>query len=142
MVRFAVILPLVALVAGAPAFAADPPKAPATRNAVVFGDDPCPKAANDQEIVVCSRQPESERYRLPKRFRGKRQEAESVTGSWANTARALDAASAPMMPNSCSPQGSFGQTGCMAQFLAQARAQRAADKAAKAAADAEQAPED
>ncbi|WCT72386.1 hypothetical protein PQ455_12140 [Sphingomonas naphthae] len=140
MLRFT-LLPLAAALAAAPAFAADPPKAPAQRSAVVFGNDPCPKPDSPDEIIVCSRQPENERYRLPKRFRGKPQEAEAVTGSWANTARSLDQASAPMMPNSCSVVGSGGQTGCMQQFLAQARAQRAADKAAKAAADAEQAPE-
>jgi hypothetical protein len=105
---------------------------PVQRTATVFGADPCPKAEKD-EIVVCSRLPENERYRLPKQFRGKRQEPEAVTGSWANTARALDQASAPMRPNSCSPQGSFGQSGCLAQFLAQARAERRMDKAQIAA---------
>ena len=29
---------------------------------VVYGDDPCPRSAGD-EIVVCARRPENERYR-------------------------------------------------------------------------------
>src|SRR3546814_5322421 len=35
---------------------------------VIYGEDPCP-AGKDGEIVVCPRQPERDRYRLPKTFR-------------------------------------------------------------------------
>src|SRR3546814_9383121 len=35
---------------------------------VIYGEDPCPEG-KDGEIVVCSRQPERDRYRLPKTFR-------------------------------------------------------------------------
>lgn len=34
----------------------------------VYGDDPCP-ASNGQEIVVCRRLPNSERFRIPKTLR-------------------------------------------------------------------------
>src|SRR3546814_3237731 len=32
---------------------------------VIYGEDPCPEG-KDGEIVVCSRQPERDRYRLPR----------------------------------------------------------------------------
>ena len=37
-------------------------------NLIVYGDDPCPKGEGD-EIIVCARKPESERYRIPKKLR-------------------------------------------------------------------------
>ncbi len=95
---------------------------------VVFGNDPCPRSKDD-EIVVCARQPESDRYRIPKELRNKRKE--EVTQSWVERARMLDMVSAKGIPDSCSPIGSGGQTGCMRQFLDRARAERAADKAAQ-----------
>ena len=95
---------------------------------VVYGDDPCPRSKDD-EIVVCARQPESERYRIPKELRGKKKE--QVTQSWVERARTLDMVSRKGTPDSCSPVGTGGQTGCMRQFLERARAEREADKAAQ-----------
>lgn len=95
---------------------------------VVYGDDPCPRSKDD-EIVVCARQPESERYRIPKALRGKKKE--EVTQSWLARAQTLDMVSRKGTPDSCSPIGTGGQTGCMHQFLERARAERAADKAAQ-----------
>lgn len=34
------------------------------RTVTVFGDDPCPTAESPDEIVVCARRPEEERFRL------------------------------------------------------------------------------
>ena len=86
---------------------------------VVFGDDPCPRSSED-EIVVCARQPESERYRIPKRFRGK-QYNEARDGSWAGTATVLEYVSRQGLPGSCSPNGTAGQTGCFRKFLEENR---------------------
>jgi hypothetical protein len=86
---------------------------------IVFGNDPCPRSSGD-EIIVCARLPESERYRLPKRFRGKRENAPAVE-SWSNRVATLESVSRAGTPNSCSPVGSGGQTGCYSQFLRQAR---------------------
>jgi hypothetical protein len=114
-----------ALVAAAPALAQDdkvsaqPPERMVTL--VVFGDDPCPRSSNE-EIVVCARLPENERYRIPKRFRGKK--AEAGQESWVSRARELEYVSRAGTPNSCSPVGSGGQTGCFSQFLRQAREER------------------
>ena len=100
--------------------AAPTPEAP-TRIAtlVIFGDDPCPRSTED-EVVVCARQPESERYRIPKQFRGRQYNA-ARDGSWAGTARVLEYISREGLPDSCSPIGSNGQTGCFRKFLEQNR---------------------
>ena len=107
----------------APAVQAAPASTATTRERIatliVFGDDPCPRSTED-EVVVCARQPESERYRIPKRFRGK-QYNEARDGSWAGTAKVLEYVSRQGLPGSCSPNGSFGQTGCFRKFLEENR---------------------
>ena len=82
---------------------------------VVYGNDPCPRSSGD-EIVVCARQPESERYRIPRKLRPKAYNA-ARDGSWAGTAKVREMGSRQGLPNSCSPIGSNGQTGCFAQFI-------------------------
>ena len=86
---------------------------------VVYGNDACPRSSGD-EIVVCARQPEAERYRIPKPFRGKRFAA-ARDGSWAGTAKVLEFTSRQNIPGSCSPAGSWGQTGCFDRFIAMNR---------------------
>jgi hypothetical protein len=115
IIAFAAALGLIA----APVFAAPAPKTPATKisTLVVFGNDPCPRSSDD-EVVVCARQPESERYRIPKQFRGKRYNA-ARDGSWAGTARVLEYVSSRGLPGSCSFVGTAGQTGCFNRFLAE-----------------------
>ncbi|MEH3108316.1 MAG: hypothetical protein PGN09_13900 [Sphingomonas fennica] len=97
----------------------------------VYGQDACPKSEGD-EVVICGREPESERYRLPKRFRGRKDAPAAVSGSWANTVQSLEWVSKQGLPNSCSVIGSGGQTGCMQQFLRQSRAEREEDRRAAA----------
>lgn len=100
---------------------------PRVSTLLVYGDDPCPRSKDD-EIIVCARQPESDRYRIPKQFRKKK--ADDVSSqSWTERTRTLDMVSKKGLPNSCSPHGSGGQTGCMRQFLEAARAEREAAKA-------------
>lgn len=89
---------------------------------LVFGDDPCPTSTPD-EIVVCARIPESERYRVPKRLRDARKLP--ANEPWTNTVRQLEYISRVGTPNSCSPVGSAGQTGCYQQFLRAARDEEA-----------------
>lgn len=92
-----------------------------TISIVVYGDDPCPKSTED-EIVVCARRPEEERYRIPKELR---KAPEEVTArAWGDRAIALDAISRAGMPNSCSPVGSGGQTGCVEMLMRQWHAAR------------------
>ena len=84
---------------------------------IVYGNDPCPRSTDDQ-VVVCARRPEAERYRLPQQYRpsGTRQEK----SAWANRARALETVGATGT-NSCSPVGPGGFTGCLTQVINQAR---------------------
>ncbi|WBO23094.1 hypothetical protein [Sphingomonas abietis] len=113
--------------ATAPAAPAGTAKQPVDNDAktisiVVYGDDACPQS-NGDEIVVCAREPEGERYRIPKRFRGKKAEP-AVGNSWANKNRSLDDAGrmAAGIPDTCSAVGTGGQSGCYSQFLGQAAA--------------------
>jgi hypothetical protein len=86
---------------------------------IVYGTDPCPRSTDD-EVVVCARKPETERYRIPEKFRpsGPRQTRQA----WANKARALETVGATGT-NSCSPVGPAGFTGCLTQVIKQARAE-------------------
>ena len=112
------------LVAGAPAAAesGDPPGKSSTL--VVYGDDPCPAPADPEEIVVCARQPESERYRIPEEFRENKEKRGSV--AWGTRFDELEEATRFTRPNSCSRVGSWGQTGCFADAIRQWRAERRA----------------
>lgn len=91
--------------------------APPTRvsTLVVYGNDPCPRSSGD-EIVVCARQPESERYRIPENLRKQEYNA-ARDGSWAGTAQVLEYVNRQGIPNSCNPIGSFGQSGCFQKFI-------------------------
>ena len=104
-----------ALLAAAPAptLAAAPQ---VTRTTTVFGNDPCPAASAD-EIVVCGRLPEAERYRIPPKLR--RPKNERRAQSWATQNATLDEVARNQRPDSCSVNGSGGQTGCTAAMLRQ-----------------------
>lgn len=87
---------------------------------IVFGVDPCPRSTDDQ-VVVCARKPESERYRIPEKLRstGSPQQRES----WASRAKVLETVGDTGI-NSCSPVGPGGFTGCLTQVVKEAREQR------------------
>jgi hypothetical protein len=111
MIRMALLT--LALLAAPAASWGDPPERVSTL--VIFGNDTCPQSSAE-EVVVCARQPESERYRIPKRFRG-RPYNPARDGAWAGTARVLEYVSRQGLPDSCSPIGTNGQTGCFRRFL-------------------------
>ena len=104
-----------------PSAAQGPPPQRETR-LVVYGDDPCPESGPD-EIVVCARRPEEERYRIPAPLRRSERRTET---SWSSRAAELEEAQRDTRPDSCSVVGSFGQTGCTQQMLRQWRAERRA----------------
>jgi hypothetical protein len=87
---------------------------------IVYGNDPCPRSTDDQ-VVVCARRPEAERYRIPEKLRssGTRQQTEA----WAKKARVLETVGSTGI-NSCSPVGPGGYTGCLTQVIREAREQR------------------
>ncbi|TMJ15403.1 MAG: hypothetical protein E6G94_07250 [Alphaproteobacteria bacterium] len=80
---------------------------------VVYGNDPCPHA--EDQIVVCARRPESERYRIPKALRDTDTEAGDST-SWGMRAQSLEYAGRTGT-QSCSPVGPGGFTGCWDQMM-------------------------
>ena len=87
---------------------------------IVYGTDPCPRSTDD-EVVVCARKPEAERYRIPEKLR----EGGSLQSrqSWANRAIAFETYSKNGI-NSCSPVGPAGFTGCTQQLINQAFKER------------------
>jgi hypothetical protein len=84
---------------------------------IVYGNDPCPRST-ESEIVVCSRRPESERYRLPKnqQLQGSRQQRLS----WARQSEALTTVG-NTGSGCCSAVGPGGHTGCLIQEINRAK---------------------
>jgi hypothetical protein len=122
MTRLTIILAASAATVGG--FAALPAPAVAQQGniaeIIVYGADPCPRSTDDQ-VVVCARRPEAERYRIPEKLRpsGTRQQTEA----WANKARTIETVGATGI-NSCSPVGPAGTTGCLTRVINEARNQR------------------
>ena len=87
---------------------------------IVFGEDPCPRSTDDN-VVVCARKPESERYRIPEEFRqnGSRQQNQS----WAANARYLETVNNTGIRR-CSPVGPEGALGCLSELIENNRAER------------------
>jgi hypothetical protein len=94
--------------------------APNVAEVIVYGTDPCPRSSDDQ-VVVCARRPEAERYRIPPNMRqsGTPQEMES----WARKSQSLSTVGATGI-NSCSPVGPAGYTGCLMQVIQEAKGER------------------
>jgi len=95
---------------------------------IIYGNDRCPSSAG-QEIVVCVRQPETERYRIPKELRDN--EISPTNMSWAQRAKSVEFVG-KNGTQSCSDGGTDGWTGCMKKMFAEARAEREAQKKAEA----------
>ena len=124
-IRLAALLSAAACFPAA-ALAFDPPARQSTL--VVYGNDPCPTTGPDNEVVVCARRPEDERYRIPRRIR----ERQPIETSWASRVEGLEEESRQARPNSCSVVGSNGFTGCSAAMIRQWYAERRARRAAEA----------
>ncbi|WP_300973673.1 hypothetical protein [Sphingomonas sp. LHG3406-1] len=91
-----------------------------TREIIVFGNDPCPRATDD-EVVVCARRPEKDRFRLPEALRptGPPQ----LSQSWSARSKAL-ATVGQTGPGSCSGVGPAGTDGCALKEIQQGVAER------------------
>ncbi len=90
---------------------------------LVYGTDPCPRSTDDQ-IVVCSRRPESERFRIPPKLRSSG--APQKRNSWVNQSRVFSRQGLTG-PQSCSAVGPAGYTGCALQEIHDAASARASD---------------
>lgn len=87
---------------------------------IVYGNDPCPESTADQ-ITVCARKSERERFRIPEALR--EDPNKPANQSWTNRAEALEYVGRSGT-DSCSPVGGGGFTGCFAQLMREARAER------------------
>ena len=120
-------LPLFALIlagsaAAMPAAAQQTVDADKINQVIVYGNDQCEQSSAD-EIVVCNRLPESERYRVPEMLRGNPLDVRNE--AWANKVVAVERVGR-FGTDSCSPTGLGGFTGCTQQLVAGAKAERQA----------------
>ena len=112
------------MVAPFPAFAQDvrTPSAPGEKvnQLIVYGDDACPPST-DEQITVCARKDEGERFRIPAPLRDNPNA--SVNQGWTERVKAYETVGASGV-NSCSPVGSGGASGCMAKLINTAYAEK------------------
>lgn len=110
----------------APAFAQDEEDVPDRESVVViYGEDECPPST-ENDVVVCARRPEEERYRIPPRLRHSNQRQEQA---WGARVESLEEVSRDSRPGSCSVVGTYGQSGCTAALIRQWYAERRARSA-------------
>jgi hypothetical protein len=87
---------------------------------IVYGDDPCPQATSPNEITVCARKEEGERYRIPAPLRGIDNPSNRA---WTDRVKAYETVG-KAGTLSCSPVGPGGFTGCQQQLINNAYAER------------------
>lgn len=90
---------------------------------IIYGDDKCPESTGD-EIVVCARMGEADRYRIPSSLRGDPNDARNQAMSERIKSYEYVGASGTM---SCSPSGAGGFTGCGLKEIDKAYAEKAQD---------------
>jgi hypothetical protein len=86
---------------------------------IVYGDDPCPPSTGD-EITVCARKEESERYRIPQILR---QSDDPANVSWTERVESYETVG-NFGTMSCSPSGAGGWTGCTQKLIDAAYAEK------------------
>lgn len=87
---------------------------------IVYGDDACPESTAEQ-IVVCARKAEQERYRIPERLRFS---SSPENQAWAQRVEKLEMVG-KFGTMSCTPVGAGGFTGCTQEMIANAYADKA-----------------
>lgn len=86
---------------------------------IVYGDDPCPPSTGD-EITVCARKEEGERYRIPEILR---QSDDPANIAWSERVTAYETVGR-FGTMSCSPSGIGGWTGCTQMLIDAAYAEK------------------
>ncbi len=89
---------------------------------IVYGEDRCPESS-EEEIIVCARLPEQDRFRIPPNLR--EDPSHPSSHSWYNRAIEVSYTGRTGI-GSCSPVGPGGFTGCHSQLISAARAERRA----------------
>ena len=115
-----------AFVTASPALAQDPAATPGESDRVsmliVYGNDECPVPQGD-EITVCARKEEAERFRIPEALR---ESGSPQNDAWNNRVLAYEMVGA-QGALSCSPTGAGGWTGCAQQLINRAYAEKGED---------------
>ena len=126
-----VLLPLALLLAGGIAVAAQAQPQPQQQelpgdgerrisHIIVYGNDPCPRSS-EEEVVVCARRPENDRFRIPEALRRGQRDNDST--SWAVGAQQIEMVGRTGI-QSCSPVGPGGFTGCWNEMMRRSREER------------------
>jgi hypothetical protein len=90
---------------------------------IIYGDDPCPQSKSD-EIVVCARLEEEQRYRIPSKLRS---DPNSLSKeAWAQRVKAYEYVGASGI-GSCSTKGEGSYLGCGLRDIDVAYAEKAQD---------------
>ena len=120
MMKKTTVLAVFALAAawGNPAAAQEATGGERVNQVIVYGDQPCPEARDDSEIVVCVRQEDP--YRVPQDLR---ESGAPQNEAWANRV-AANADVGVTGVGSCSPVGQEGMTGCVVDMIDQAYAEK------------------
>jgi hypothetical protein len=108
--RALLAIPLLALFA-VPAAAQDAP-GDRVNQLIIYGDDACPQGAPD-EIVICARKEESERFRIPSALR---ESTSPENEAWNNRVLAYEMVGRSGIM-SCSPSGAGGVLGCTQKLI-------------------------
>lgn len=87
---------------------------------IVYGDDACPQSGGD-DIVVCARKGEEERYRIPEPLRGDPNQPSHQ--AWGERVKSMEYIGRTGT-ESCSPVGLGGTTGCFTKLSRLAKAER------------------
>ena len=85
---------------------------PKVNQLIIYGDDKCPESTGD-EITVCARLEEGERYRIPQSLRGLEG---PENRAWANKVKDFETVG-NFGPLSCSAVGAGGELGCTAKWI-------------------------
>lgn len=109
-----------ALLGSSPAFAQDA-AGDKVNQLIIYGDDTCPPGAPD-EIVICARKEEGERFRIPEALR---ESSSPQNEAWNNRVLAYEMAGRSGTL-SCSPSGPGGGLGCTQRMIDTAYAEKRA----------------
>ena len=89
---------------------------------IIYGDDACPQSTAN-EITVCARKDEAERFRIPE---GLRESSAPDNRAWSDRVLAYETVGATGTL-SCSPVGPGGMTGCVGKLIDTAYAEKRGD---------------
>lgn len=126
MRRLMFAAPLLILAVPAVAQETAGPAEPKVNMVIVYGDDKCPEATGE-EIVVCPRMAEQERFRIPTILR---QSSSPQNEAWNNKVLAYERVT-KTGTMSCSAVGAGGWTGCAAKLINDAYAEKQTDESVR-----------